>query len=201
VVVKAPEDIRERRVWEILADVPDPEIPTISVVDLGVIRSVVFEDDKLTVEMLPTFVGCPAIDVMRQQIGERLVEEDIASEVEVRVTFAEPWTSERITPAGRERLRASGFAPPEAGASVSVGSTSSVSCRWRPARTVGAATPRWRTRSGRRSAARSTTATTAASHSSSSRGSDTARGPRLADRALTHARIQTDGRTDRSATA
>lgn len=120
-VAKAPEEIRERRVWEILAEVPDPEIPAISVVDLGVIRSVRFTGDRLTVEMLPTFVGCPAIDVMRQQIGERLEEEGIAREVEVRVTFAEPWTSERITPAGRERLRASGFAPPEAGASVSGG--------------------------------------------------------------------------------
>jgi ring-1,2-phenylacetyl-CoA epoxidase subunit PaaD len=119
VVAQAPApDIRERRVWEILAAVPDPEIPAISVVDLGVIRSVRFNGDRLTVEMLPTFVGCPAIDVMRQQIGERLEEEGIAREVEVRVTFAEPWTSERITPAGRERLRASGFAPPEVGPSV-----------------------------------------------------------------------------------
>ena len=117
-VAQAPEDLRERRVWEVLAEVPDPEIPAISVVDLGVIRSVRFTGDRLTVEMLPTFVGCPAIDVMRQQIGERLEEEGIAREVEVRVTFAEPWTSERITPAGRERLRASGFAPPEAHGTV-----------------------------------------------------------------------------------
>ena len=117
-VALAPEDFRERRVWEVLAEVPDPEIPAISVVDLGVIRSVRFTGDRLTVEMLPTFVGCPAIDVMRQQIGERLEEEGIAREVEVRVTFAEPWTSERITPAGRERLRASGFAPPEAHGAV-----------------------------------------------------------------------------------
>lgn len=111
-------DLRERQVWEALAEVPDPEIPVISVVDLGVIREVRFEGDRLTVEMLPTFIGCPAIDVMRQQVGERLRALEVAREVEVRLTYAEPWTSERITPAGRERLRASGFAPPEATPSV-----------------------------------------------------------------------------------
>ncbi|MGH2358631.1 MAG: 1,2-phenylacetyl-CoA epoxidase subunit PaaD [Candidatus Limnocylindria bacterium] len=112
---------RERRAWEALADVPDPEIPVISVVDLGVIRSVAFEGERLTVEMLPTYVGCPAIEVMRQQIGERLRAEGLAREIEVRLTFAEPWTSDRISAAGRERLRASGFAPPEAVVSVSEG--------------------------------------------------------------------------------
>jgi ring-1,2-phenylacetyl-CoA epoxidase subunit PaaD len=109
-------DARERRVWEALAEVPDPEIPVISVVDLGVVRSVAFSEDgrRLTVEMLPTFIGCPAIEVMRQQIGERLRAEKLADEVEVQLTFAEPWTSDRISGTGRERLRASGFAPPAA---------------------------------------------------------------------------------------
>ena len=106
-------DLRVARAWRALADVPDPEIPAVSVVDLGVIRSVSLEGDRLTVELLPTFVGCPAVEVMRDQIGERLRDERLATEVDVVVSFAEPWTSERITPAGRERLRASGFAPPD----------------------------------------------------------------------------------------
>ena len=101
---------RERAVWEALAEVADPEIPTISVVDLGVIRSVAFDGPRLTVELLPTFVGCPAIEVMQHDIGKRL--HDFADEVVVEVSFAEPWTSDRITPDGRERLRSSGFAPP-----------------------------------------------------------------------------------------
>jgi ring-1,2-phenylacetyl-CoA epoxidase subunit PaaD len=109
-------DPREQAVWDALAEVPDPEIPAISVVDLGVIRRIVFDGDRLTVEMLPTFVGCPAIEVMRHEIGEKLRDVGVAEEVEVRLTFAEPWTSERITPAGRERLRESGFAPPVIGA-------------------------------------------------------------------------------------
>ncbi len=106
-------------VWSALDEVRDPEIPTISVVELGVIRGFSFEalpagGERLTVELLPTFVGCPAIDVMQRQIGERLRALDLVEEVRVDVSFAEPWTSERITPAGRVKLRESGFAPPEA---------------------------------------------------------------------------------------
>ncbi len=103
---------REQVVWAALAEVADPEIPTISVVDLGVIRSVAFDGPRLTVELLPTFVGCPAVDVMQHDIGKRL--RDFADEVVVEVSFAEPWTSDRITPEGRARLRSSGFAPPVA---------------------------------------------------------------------------------------
>ena len=108
---------RESAVWAALAEIADPEIPAISLVDLGVIRGFAFVPqpaggERLTVELMPTFVGCPAIDVMRQQIGERLGALRLADEVVVELTFAEPWTSDRITPAGREALRSSGFAPP-----------------------------------------------------------------------------------------
>ena len=102
----------EQRVWEALASIADPEIPAISVVDLGVIGAVEVADDRIHVELMPTFVGCPAIEVMRQQIGERLRELGVADRVEVEVTFTTPWTSDRISPAGREHLRRSGFAPP-----------------------------------------------------------------------------------------
>jgi ring-1,2-phenylacetyl-CoA epoxidase subunit PaaD len=103
---------RERLVWDALAEVADPEIPAISVVDLGVIGNVVVDERRIHVELLPTFVGCPAIEVMRERIGERLADLRMADRVEVEVSFATPWTSERISPAGRERLRRSGFAPP-----------------------------------------------------------------------------------------
>ncbi len=113
----ATRDARDLVVWSALEEVSDPEIPAVSVVELGVIRGFAFAPragggERLTVELLPTFVGCPAIDVMRQQIGERLGALDLVDEVRVEVTFAEPWTSDRITPAGREKLRGSGFAPP-----------------------------------------------------------------------------------------
>jgi ring-1,2-phenylacetyl-CoA epoxidase subunit PaaD len=102
----------EERVWAVLADIPDPEIPAISVVDLGVIGAVEATPDRIRVELLPTFVGCPAIGVMETQIGDRLRDAQLAEAVEVAVTFDPPWTSDRISPEGRDRLRRSGFAPP-----------------------------------------------------------------------------------------
>jgi ring-1,2-phenylacetyl-CoA epoxidase subunit PaaD len=115
--VVAAADPREAVVWAALDEIADPEIPAISLVELGVIGGFAFEPmigggERLNVELLPTFVGCPAIDVMRQQIGDRLATLELADEVEVRLSFATPWTSDRITPEGREKLRASGFAPP-----------------------------------------------------------------------------------------
>ena len=100
----------ESAVWAALHDVYDPEIPTISVVDLGVVRAVETGTGKVRVELLPTFVGCPAIEVMRAAVEERLLE--FADDVSVDISFAEPWTSDRITAQGRAVLRDSGFAPP-----------------------------------------------------------------------------------------
>jgi len=117
VVTVAGTDPRATVVWSALDEIADPEIPTISLVELGVIGGVTFEalpsgGERLTVELLPTFVGCPAIGVMQEQIDERLRAMKIADEVAVEVSFAQPWTSERISPDGREKLRQSGFAPP-----------------------------------------------------------------------------------------
>jgi ring-1,2-phenylacetyl-CoA epoxidase subunit PaaD len=112
-----PAGDRDAAVWAAIAEVPDPEIPTISLVDLGVVRGFAFDSAangelRLTVELLPTFVGCPAVEVMREQVGDRLRELGVADEVVVEVSFTEPWTSDRVTPAGREALRQGGFAPP-----------------------------------------------------------------------------------------
>jgi ring-1,2-phenylacetyl-CoA epoxidase subunit PaaD len=106
----------ESAVWAALADVPDPEIPAVSVLDLGVIRSVQATPERIRVELLPTFVGCPAVEQMRSAIEERLAGQ--AEQVDVDVSFAEPWTSDRITEDGRERLRLSGFGPPSPEAST-----------------------------------------------------------------------------------
>ena len=111
-VSTAVSDPAERRIWDELASLPDPEIPAISVVDLGVIGSVAVDGERVRVELLPTFVGCPAIGVMQQQIGERIGALGVAPAVEVVVSYDPPWTSDRISPAGREALRRSGFAPP-----------------------------------------------------------------------------------------
>jgi ring-1,2-phenylacetyl-CoA epoxidase subunit PaaD len=102
--------VDEQAVWAALAEVPDPEIPVVSVVDLGMVRSVELDGERLRVELLPTFVGCPALELIRAAVATRLA--GLAAEVQVEMTFAEPWTSERITADGRRKLRESGFAPP-----------------------------------------------------------------------------------------
>jgi ring-1,2-phenylacetyl-CoA epoxidase subunit PaaD len=102
--------IGETEVWEALAEVPDPEIPVVSVVDLGLVHAVELEDRRLRVELLPTFVGCPALELIRASVAERLA--GLAPVVEVEMTYAVPWTSDRITAEGRRKLRDSGFAPP-----------------------------------------------------------------------------------------
>lgn len=104
-----------RRVRTVLAEVPDPEIPAITLDDLGVIGEVIVDTDRVRVELLPTFVGCPAIEVMRVEVAERLAALGSGRRVEVEVSFATPWTSDRISERGRERLRLSGFAPPPTG--------------------------------------------------------------------------------------
>lgn len=105
-------------VWRALAEVADPEMPGLSVVDLGMVGSIDRWPDRLRVEILPTFVGCPAVELIRAAVGERLA--GLSPEVEVVVSFVEPWTSDRITPVGREKLERSGFAPPEAAAGAGI---------------------------------------------------------------------------------
>jgi ring-1,2-phenylacetyl-CoA epoxidase subunit PaaD len=98
------------RVWEALAGIPDPEIPVISLVDLGVVRDVAVDGEHVRVDFTPTFLGCPALEVMRTLMSEAVRE--LGGEPDVRVVTEEPWTSDRITPEGREKLREAGFAPP-----------------------------------------------------------------------------------------
>jgi ring-1,2-phenylacetyl-CoA epoxidase subunit PaaD len=102
--------VTAERVWAALAGVADPEIPAISVVDLGVVRDVAVEDGRVRVHFTPTFLGCPAVEVMRERMEEAV--RGLGAEPEVDVVFDEPWTTDRITPEGRRKLREVGFAPP-----------------------------------------------------------------------------------------
>jgi ring-1,2-phenylacetyl-CoA epoxidase subunit PaaD len=106
----SPRPLDPRAVMAALDDVADPEIPAVSIVDMGMIEGIDVEPDRVRVELLPTFVGCPALEVIREAVVERLRAFD--RPVEVVTSFATPWTSDRISPAGREKLRRSGFAPP-----------------------------------------------------------------------------------------
>ena len=102
--------VGEAQVWEALEQIPDPEIPVISLVDLGVIRSVDVANGHVRIEFTPTFLGCPALEVMKRAMEEKVTE--LGAEPEVEVISDDSWSTDRITPAGREKLRAAGFAPP-----------------------------------------------------------------------------------------
>jgi len=96
-----------------LLEVKDPEIPTISVVDMGIITDVrVDDDDDVVVTMTPTFVGCPAIDVMRSDVEQAVRSLGVRSVV-VHVNYDVPWTTNRLTENGRKALLKHGLAPPE----------------------------------------------------------------------------------------
>ncbi|MFO7572704.1 MAG: 1,2-phenylacetyl-CoA epoxidase subunit PaaD [Gaiellaceae bacterium] len=102
--------VTEADVWAALAEVPDPEIPVISLVDLGVVKDVEIDEGRVRIDFTPTFMGCPALEVMKRELGAKV--EELGAEVEVRVILDDSWSTDRITPEGREKLRAAGFAPP-----------------------------------------------------------------------------------------
>ncbi len=97
-------------VWHALADIPDPEIPVISLVELGVIRDVEVEDGCVRIDFTPTFLGCPALEVMEREICAKV--EGLGATADVRVVLDDSWSTDKITSEGREKLRAAGFAPP-----------------------------------------------------------------------------------------
>ena len=97
-------------VWAAIDEIPDPEIPVVSLVDLGVIRDVEVEGGRVRIELTPTFLGCPALEAMRRALEEKVTE--LGGEAQVEVIRDDSWSTDRITPGGREKLRAAGFAPP-----------------------------------------------------------------------------------------
>ena len=102
--------VTAEQVWDALAEIPDPEIPVISLVELGVIRDVQVDGDRVRVELTPTFLGCPALEVMREAMEDSM--RALGAEPHVDVVLDDSWSTDRITPEGREKLREAGFAPP-----------------------------------------------------------------------------------------
>ena len=109
------------RVWQALATVPDPEIPAVSVVDMGMIREVTVEGTTARVVVLPTFTGCPAIPIIKRDIADATGRVEGIENVEVQVSFSPPWTSDRISDDGRKKLEAFGLAPPTGEGPVLIG--------------------------------------------------------------------------------
>ncbi len=100
----------EAAVWDALAEIPDPEIPVISLVDLGVVKEVVVDGSRVRITFTPTFMGCPALDTMRTQMEDAVTA--LGGEPQVDVLLDDSWSTDEITHAGREKLREAGFAPP-----------------------------------------------------------------------------------------
>ncbi|MEO8665325.1 MAG: 1,2-phenylacetyl-CoA epoxidase subunit PaaD [Ignavibacteria bacterium] len=104
--------INEKEIWDVLDEVKDPEIPKVSVVDMGIITDVkVSADDFVNVKMTPTFAGCPAVDHMKKDIKEKISRLPVSG-IDVEVSFDVQWSSNMITERGRQLLKDSDFALP-----------------------------------------------------------------------------------------
>ena len=101
----------DKDIYTWLDDVKDPEIPVLSITDMGVIRKIDFSDDVLRVTITPTYSGCPAMKVIEEDITECLAKHGI-DKLEVITTLTPAWTTDWITSNGREKLEAYGIAPP-----------------------------------------------------------------------------------------
>jgi ring-1,2-phenylacetyl-CoA epoxidase subunit PaaD len=107
--------LSREQILDWLAEVADPEIPVVSIIDLGIVRDVVVEEG-VTVSLSPTYSGCPATEVIEQSVVEALERNGIRN-VCIRRVLSPPWTTDWISPGGREKLLNYGIAPPERGAS------------------------------------------------------------------------------------
>lgn len=103
--------VKQQRIYDILATVMDPEIPTLSVIDLGMITDVRMNDDEVHIRLLPTFVACPATSYIKSNISEALHHAGFES-VQVDLETEMSWTSDRISESGRKKLEAFGLGAP-----------------------------------------------------------------------------------------
>lgn len=103
--------LREELLWDALQEVKDPEIPAISLVEMGIVREIELKGNEIVVTMTPTFSGCPALVEMKTLIKEKMLEMG-ADSVEVKSVLSPAWTSDWITEDGRRKLKAFGLAPP-----------------------------------------------------------------------------------------
>jgi len=112
-VVRAPGDELERRARRIAESVPDPELPMLTLADLGILREVSVAGPRVVVSLTPTYSGCPAMSEMRADVAARLAAAGLA-DVEIRTVLSPPWSTDWITAEGRRKLAAAGIAPPSA---------------------------------------------------------------------------------------
>lgn len=103
------------QIKKVLQDVKDPEIPSISLVELGMLHDIIVEDNRILIKMIPTFLGCPALEIISRDV-EKAITEKLAwvEAVQVEFVLEETWTTDRISSEGREKLKEYGISPPPA---------------------------------------------------------------------------------------
>lgn len=108
----APLQLTQEEVLLLLEDVKDPEIDTVSIIDLGMVEAVTVKNHHVSIKILPTFLGCPALEIIRNNIIRAVKEHPDVAEVSVDFIQSPPWTSDRIKEKGLQGLKAFGIAPP-----------------------------------------------------------------------------------------
>jgi ring-1,2-phenylacetyl-CoA epoxidase subunit PaaD len=101
----------ERIIWDLLEEVKDPEVPVLSILDLGIVRKVMIEDGQINITITPTYSGCPAMDVISMDIRLKLIEKGYRN-VSIRQSLSPAWTTDWMTEEGKRKLRVYGIAPP-----------------------------------------------------------------------------------------
>lgn len=101
----------EQDIWRILEEVKDPEVPVLSIVDLGIVRSVSTQADQIDITITPTYSGCPAMDVINMDIRLKLLEKGFKN-IHIRQSLSPAWTTDWMSEEGKQKLKAFGIAPP-----------------------------------------------------------------------------------------
>ena len=101
----------EEKLWHILEEVKDPEVPVLSVLDLGIVRDLSYNKGKVTVVITPTYSGCPAMDMISMDIRLKLLEKGYR-DISVQQRLSPAWTTDWMTESGKQKLKAFGIAPP-----------------------------------------------------------------------------------------
>jgi ring-1,2-phenylacetyl-CoA epoxidase subunit PaaD len=109
---KKGEHLMEEEILRVLQMVKDPEIDSISIVDLGMVHTIEEFDNGYRIELLPTFVGCPALDIIQSNVKKTLFEQLRLQDVEITYVYHPPWTSDHLTEKGRDNLKKFGISPP-----------------------------------------------------------------------------------------
>ncbi|HET7657346.1 MAG TPA: 1,2-phenylacetyl-CoA epoxidase subunit PaaD [Bacillales bacterium] len=109
---------KEQKIRQVLENVTDPELPCINIVDLGMLDTVEVKGSNVEIQLLPTFSGCPALDLIKNDVVSAVrkaaAEVEEVDDVDVRFVYDPPWTTDRISPQGRENLKEYGVSPPPA---------------------------------------------------------------------------------------